>query len=118
MRAQLYRPQEPETALAVAVWDAEGARLETAEDAPPGLDGLLRPTPVVVEDPSLRRLGTHGETLLQPGSFAWFRAALVARSAELGLAVRFLPSVPEGGWDPAAQYRTFEEQIDRLTTRA
>jgi hypothetical protein len=118
MRAELYRPKEPERLVATAVWDGRAARLEPAEGAPRGLDGLLRPTPVVAEDPSLRRLGTHGEVLLQPGTFAWFRTALVTRAEALGLAVRFLPSAPEGGWDPAAQYRTFEEQVDRLTARS
>ena len=51
-----------------------------------GLDTLLRPTPVVVDDPSLRPPGTSGDVLLEPGSSAWFRAALLdarraARSA-------------------------------------
>jgi hypothetical protein len=52
--------------------------------------------------------------LLQPGSLEWFRAALLARVPALGLSVRFVPGIVEGGWDPAAQYRTFEEQVDRL----
>jgi hypothetical protein len=117
MRAHLFRPAEPDRVVAVAVWDGRTASLEPAEGAPEGVDGILRLTPVVVEDPSLRRLGTHGETLLQPGSLAWFRAALATRGASLGLAVRFVPSAPAGGWDPAAQYRTFEEQVDRLTAQ-
>ena len=29
---------------------------------------------------------------------------------------RFVPGVTEGGFDPAAGYRTFEQQIERLTT--
>jgi hypothetical protein len=116
MRAQLYRPAEPDTVVAVAVWDGRDARLELGEGAPAGLEEILRATPVVVEDPSLRRQGTHGESLLQPGSFEWFRAALVSRSEAFGLAVRFVPTSPEGGWDPASQYRTFEEQVARLTS--
>ena len=37
--------------------------------------------------------------------------------ATYGLTVRFVSTVREGGWDPAAQYRTFEEQIGRLTSQ-
>ncbi|HEU4355626.1 MAG TPA: hypothetical protein VFT27_08570 [Actinomycetota bacterium] len=117
MRAELYRPEEPETVVAVATWDGSSARIEPAGDPPPGLDAILRPVPVVVDDPSLRWPGTRGETLLEPGTFEWFRSALLARAPALGLSVRFVVSVREGGWDPAAQYRTFEEQVERLTSR-
>ncbi len=114
MRADLYRQDEPEKVVAVASWDGGTARLQACDDAPEGLEALLRPIPVVVDDPSLRRQGTRGETLLEPGTLEWFRAALLSRSEALGLAVRFVPGVREGGWDPAAQYRTFEEQTGRL----
>jgi hypothetical protein len=114
MRAELYRPESPEVVVAVATWDGVTGVLESGEGAPQGLEALLRPTAVVVEDPSLRRQGTHGESVLQPGSLEWFRAALVARAEPFGLAVRFVPLVREGGWDPAAQYRTFGRQVDRL----
>ena len=117
MRAELYRPNEPEKVVAIARWDGTTAWLEPGADAPEGLDGLLRPTPVVVEDPSLRRQGTHGETVLQPGTLEWFRSALLSRAGSFGLTVRFVSAVREGGWDPAAQYRTFEEQIERLTSQ-
>jgi hypothetical protein len=116
MRAELYRADEPETVVARATWDGRRAGIQPAEGAPEGLDGIFRPTPVVVGDSSLRRQGTHGETTLQPGSLEWFRAALTLRAQVLGLSVRFVPEVREGGWDPAAQYRTFEEQVDRLTS--
>jgi hypothetical protein len=114
MRAELYRPEEPEVVLASATWAGPSTRIEPAEGAPEGLEGVLRPTPIVVEDPSLRRLGTHGEALLQPGTLEWFRAALLVRAPQLGLAVRFVPGVREGGWDPASQYRSFEDQVERL----
>jgi hypothetical protein len=116
MRAELHRPDEPDEVVAVALWDGSSARLEIGDGAPEGLNALLRPIPVVVDDPSLRRQGTHGETLLAPGSLEWFRAALLSRSGSFGLAVRFVSSVREGGWDPAAQYRTFEQQVGRLTS--
>jgi hypothetical protein len=115
MRAELYRQDEPDVQVAVATWDGSSARIEAHEGAPDGLDRVFRPTPVVVDDPTFRRQGTHGEILLQPGTLDWFRMALLTRVAPLGLAVRFVPGVREGGWDPAAQYRTFEEQVDRLT---
>jgi hypothetical protein len=114
MRAELYRPDEPDEVVAVATLDGASARIERDEGAPEGLGSILRPTPVVVDDPSLRRQGAHGETLLRPGTLDWFRTALLQRAGALGLAVRFVPGVREGGWDPAAQYRTFEEQVGRL----
>ncbi len=118
MRAELYRHDEPEVVLATARWDGD-AHVEPAPGRDvEGLDRIFRPTPVVVDDPSLRRLGTHGESVLQPDSLEWFRAALLVRAPEIGLSVRFVPEVREGGWDPAANYRTFAEQIDRLSSSA
>jgi hypothetical protein len=114
MHAELYRSSDPEAVVAIATWREGSMRIEAADGAPEGVEGLLRPTPLVVEDPSLRRLGTHGEVLLQPGTLDWFRSALLARAPELGLAVRFVPGVLEGGWDPAAQYRGFRDQVERL----
>jgi ABC-type microcin C transport system duplicated ATPase subunit YejF len=80
------------------------------------LGSLLKATPVVVDDPSLRRPGTSGASLLEPGSSEWFRAALLERSEPLGLKVRFVAEEIVGGWDPAAAYRTFGEEIERLTS--
>lgn len=116
MRAELYRPEDPERTVAVATWTPGGSNLEVADPTAGRIDRVLRATPVVVEDASLRSLGTHGETLLHPGSLEWFRAALIARAGELGLGVRFVRERIQGGWDPAAAYRTFEEQVDRLAS--
>jgi hypothetical protein len=116
VRAELYRPDDPEGVVAVATWSQGSSDLEVLDPAIEGLDRVLRPTPVVVEEASLRPLGSHGEVLLHPGSFEWFRSALVARAGELGLAVRFVRERVEGGWDPAAAYRTFDEQRDRLVS--
>lgn len=116
MRAELYPSEDPKSLVAVAMWDGRTARLEIRDGAPDGIERLLRPTPVVVEDPSLRRLGTRGEVLLHPGTFRWFREAVRTRAEALGLSVRFVPTRLEGGWDPAAQYRTFEEHVERLTS--
>jgi hypothetical protein len=120
MRAEIYRPEAPEELVAVAEWDDGRVSLEPVEGMserlPEGFDRILRPTPVTIDDPSLRRQGTHGEIVLQPGTLDWFRTALLVRGRELGLAVRFVSGVREGGWDPAAQYRTFGQQIDRLSS--
>lgn len=116
MRAELYRPDDPATSVAVARWSEGRASLEVLDPSVEGLDALLRPTPIVVDDPSLRASGTHGESLLEPGSSAWFRAALLMRAEALGLRVRFVAMEIVGGWDPAASYRPFDEQIDRLTS--
>jgi hypothetical protein len=116
VHAELYRPEDPEAVVAVATWSQGRASLELLDPSVEGGDELLRPTPVVVDDPSLRAPGTHGEALLEPGSTAWFRAALLARAEARGLRVRFVATRIVGGWDPAASYRSFEEQIDRLTS--
>lgn len=115
IRAELYRPDDPESVVAVARWDGASARLEAAESVP-GLDALFRSTPVVVDDHALRPLGTHGPVVLQPGSLVWFRAALQVRAPALGLAVRFVADEIDNGWDPASNYRTFGQQVDRLAT--
>jgi hypothetical protein len=114
LRAELYRPAEPLRVVAVARWSGSGASIEVVEPVK-GLDRILRPTPVVVSDPALLPRGAHGEAVLQPGSLEWFRAALLTRAPSLGLAVRFVVDDVRNGWDPAANYRTFDEQVGRLT---
>jgi hypothetical protein len=116
IRAELYRPDAPDAVVAVATWSPAGPSLDVRESTAEGIDRLFRPTPVVVEDASLRQLGARGESLLQPGSLAWFRAALQTRAPELGLAVRFVAEDVRNGWDPASNYRTFEEQSARLAS--
>jgi hypothetical protein len=83
-----------------------------------GIDRILRATPLVVDDPSLRRQGTHGSTMLQPGDLEWFRAAVLARAPVLGLTARIVSDVRRGGWDPASQYVTFDEAIERVIARS
>lgn len=113
MRAELYRPEDPDQVVAVALWKDGRPSLEILEDVP-GLDRVLRPTPVVTDDPSLRPPGAGGEVVLDPGSAPWFRAALLTRAPALGVAVRFVAERLTGGWDPAAAYASFEEQVARL----
>lgn len=114
MRAELYRPEDPQAVVAVATWSRGRASLEVLDRSVEGADELLHPTPVVVDDPSLRAPGTHGEALLEPGSAEWFRAALLTRAEAHGLHVRFVAMQIVGGWDPAASYRSFGEQTERL----
>jgi hypothetical protein len=115
LRAELYRPDEPEPVLAAATWSSDGASIDVIEPGVEGLDRILRPTPVVLTDPALLPRGAHGEAVLQPGSLEWFRAALLTRAPPLGLAVRFVVDDVSNGWDPAANYRGFREQVRRLT---
>lgn len=115
MRAELYRPDDPDHVVAVATWKRGGTELETTDPSVDGLDRILRPTPIAIDDPSLRGPGTRGPVVLQPGGLDWFRAALMTRAPHLGLAVRFVADRGLGGWDPAAQYRTFDEQVERLS---
>ncbi|MEX1046647.1 MAG: hypothetical protein WD757_04570 [Actinomycetota bacterium] len=117
MRVEFYRPDDSQKVVAVARWDGREAVIDGADDESTGaaVARIFKPTPVVVDDPSLRTLGVHGESMLQPGSLKWFREAAWTRAPKSGLAVRFVPEVgPERGYDPAAQYRDFDEVIELL----
>ena len=117
MRVEFFAPDAPDTVVATAVWDGSSVVVE-AEDAAvrEALTHGYRPMPVVVDDPAYRQLGTSGEVVLQPGSLEWFRVATQVRAAgATQLGARFVPGVTEGGFDPAAQYRTFGESMERLT---
>ena len=116
MRVEFCAPDAPETVVATATWEAASVTIETQNDEVRGLLAhAYRPTPVVVDDASYRRLGTSGEVVLQPGSLEWFRAVTQIRAPQAsGLKARFVPGVTEGGFDPASQYRSFEESMDRL----
>ncbi|MEX2274791.1 MAG: hypothetical protein WEA10_04395 [Actinomycetota bacterium] len=108
-------PAQPPT-LGTAVWTDHGVELEgNDDDARGALERIFRPTPVATDDGSYRRFGTHGDAVLQPGTFEWFRAAAFTRAPTENLAARMVPAVKDGaGWDPAAQYRTFEDVVERL----
>jgi hypothetical protein len=109
-------PSPPLPAVASVTW--LGDRTDVGSDDPElraAIEHAFRPTPVVVDDPSLRYPGTRGELVLQPGDLEWFRAVAQVRvPAETGLVPRFVPGVRVGGYDPAANYRRFPEQIARL----
>jgi hypothetical protein len=118
VKVELHRPDQPDTVVATISWVGGRSVIETPDDIlRASLQKVFRRTPVVLDDPSYRRLGTSGEVLIQPGDLEWFRAAVQARiPAETNLVARFVPGVTQGGFDPAADYRTFEQQIERLTT--
>lgn len=118
MKVELHRPDEPDAVVATVSWTDRQPAIATDDDILRAtLQKVFRRTPVVIDDPSYRRMGTAGELLIQPGDLEWFRAVVQSRlPAETGLAARFVPGVTEGGYDPAADYRTFEAQIERLTT--
>ena len=117
MLAEIYRPDDAESVLATARWSRDrGSTLEVGATDVEGLDRLLRRTPVVVQDPSLLPQGSRGESVLQPDSLDWFRAALLTRADSLGLSVRFVAEDVRNGWDPAANYRRFREQAERLAS--
>lgn len=113
-------PPPPLPAVASATW-LDGRVVVEADDPEltASIERAFRPVPVVVDDPSLRYAGTHGESVLQPGDLEWFRAVAQVRvPAETGLVARSVPGVTVGGYDPAANYRRFFEQIERLESRS
>jgi hypothetical protein len=117
VRAEIYRADDANLVLATARWSRDGgSTLDVADTDVEGLDRLLRRTPVVARDPSLLPQGSSGESLLQPDSLEWFRAALITRVEPLGLSVRFVAEDVRNGWDPAANYRRFREQAERLAS--
>jgi hypothetical protein len=121
MRVEFAQPDDEErTTVATAEWD--GREVTVASDDDGHRDALARAfrrTPIVIDDASYRRLGTSGLVVLPPGDLGWFRAVAQVRvPAETGLVARFVPGAIVGGFDPAAEYRTFEEQVQRLDERS
>jgi len=117
MRVEFYRAEDPAQVVGAAVWDGHEGLLESAEDGATGsaIVRIFRLTPVVTSDASLRTLSGKGDSVVEPGSLNWFRAAALSRAPRVGLTPRFVPEVrPGSGFDPAAQYRTFDDQMTRL----
>lgn len=103
--------------MASASWVAGSVEV-TADDERirSALVHAFRRTPVVIEGGADRYLGTSGPEVLQPGDLEWFRAAAFVRAAsETGLVPNLVTGDLRGGFDPASNYRSFEEQIERLT---
>jgi hypothetical protein len=121
MRVEFLRGQgEDRVVVGAARWSDGDVTIASEDDeVREGLAHAFRRTPVAIDDASYRRLGTHGEVVVQPGDLEWFRAVALTRvPSETGLAPRFVPGVTAGGYDPAAGYRTFEQQVERLDARA
>ena len=118
MKVELSRPEEPDAVVATISWTDGRAVIDTPDDillrvAPEG-----RPSDAGRAGRCVVPAARHVRRGLdQPGDLEWFRAVVQARiPAETSLAARFVPGVTEGGFNPAAGYRTFEQQIERLTT--
>jgi hypothetical protein len=120
MRAEFLRPDEPDTVVGTARWDGHQAVVEAEDDdVRAALARVFRPTPVGVDDPSSRPLGSHGESLMVPGSLEWFRQAALTRAGEVGLKARVVPeATASAGWDPASAYRTFRQTVARMEVGA
>ena len=121
MMVEFYRTGEGDgLPVATAAWDGKTVTI-TAEDdgVRAALAHAFRRTPVVVDDSSRRGPGTKGEVVIVPGDLEWFRASAQVRAHdEVGLTSRFVPVVDQNGFDPAANYRDFDEQIERLDSQA
>jgi hypothetical protein len=121
MRVEYSLPDdEAKSTVASAVWDGREVLVEADDDARrDAITKGFRRTPVVTNDAAYRRMGTSGEVVVQPGDLQWFRIVAQTRvPAETGLVPRFIPRAPLGGYDPAAGYRTFRDQIERLDERS
>jgi hypothetical protein len=120
MRIEFFGPDDEERrAIAVATWDGSDVTVTADDDeVRAAVAGAFRRTPVVVDDAALRPMGSRGPVLLQPGGLDWFRAVAITRAtAESGLDARSVVESIDGGYDPAANYRPFEEQIERIDAR-
>ncbi|MEP6476616.1 MAG: hypothetical protein ABJC60_05030 [Actinomycetota bacterium] len=117
MRVEFYRSDAPDTVVGMVTWTGSSVRVDTADDLlRDQLVRAFRPTPVEMDDVSRPR---RGVAVVQPGSLEWFRAVTQGRAtADTGLAARFVPGIVEGGYDPAAQYRSFRDSMERLSDHA
>jgi len=116
VQAVIFDPEdEAQPVVATVTWTGTGVQIEADDDRRASVARCFRATSVVTGDASYRALGTSGDVQVPPGSLEWFRAAALTRvPAEAGLGVRLVPGLESGGYDPAAGYRPFEEQMERL----
>jgi hypothetical protein len=115
MRAQFYRPDDPDRVVADVRYvdgsiDASAEEDRTADT----IARVFHASPVAIDDPAFRQAGTSGPAVVQPGGVLWFQAAARVRGEDEGLAVRFVPEEERAmGWDPAGAYRSFSEALVR-----
>jgi hypothetical protein len=108
----------PPKILGGARWDGQHVQIEAEDpEIEAALRRIFRPSSVIAEDPSTGQKGARGPSTVQPGSLEWFRWAAQNRAKEEGLAVRLVAATGPGGWDPAASYRPFREQVRLLQSR-
>jgi len=111
------KPPPPEI-LGRARWDGRRAVIEAADpEVEAALRRVFRPTSVVADDPATRPNGSRGPSVVQPGSLEWFRWAALNRGPAEDLGVRLVAATGPGGWDPAATYRPFRDQVRLLQSR-
>ncbi|MFN8232345.1 MAG: hypothetical protein U0V56_02295 [Actinomycetota bacterium] len=118
MKVEFHLPDAPDEVLVTAAWrDGEVEVTSEDETRRARVEKAYRRTPASVDDGAYRRLGTSGEVVIAPGSLEWFRAVTQSRAqSETGLVSRTVPDVRRGaGFDPAAGYRPFEEQVERIS---
>jgi hypothetical protein len=120
MRAEFYRPDDPDTVVGTARWDGHKVHVDAQDTETRSLiQRIFRASPVASDDASLRSQATSGESVFQPGSLEWFRTAALSRASGAGLTPRLVPEVPaRTGWDPASAYRTFRQVVTRLESPA
>jgi hypothetical protein len=121
MKVELAAPDdEAKETIATAEWDGHEVTITSDDDGRrEALARAFRRTPVVTDDASYRRLGTSGDVVIQPGDLEWFRVVAQVRvPTETDLVARFVPGAPAGGFDPAAGYRSFRDQVERLDERS
>lgn len=118
MRIDFYHPDDPDTVVAVVEWDGTQAHLVRADGQATGaaVTRIFRAVPVTSDDPSLRTNAGQGASTIEPGTLQWFRAAALVRAPKVGLTPRFVADAPSGsGFDPASNYRSFRDQVARIS---
>jgi hypothetical protein len=114
--AEFVRADAPDEVVATAHWDgpSEGVRIDPVSESSlaESLRRIFRPTPVVVDEPSLRPPGASGPVILEPGDLRWFIEAARIRAQREGLEVRLAEDDwSRMGWDPAGSYVLFTEAV-------
>lgn len=114
MLAEFALAEDQNEVVGRAVWNGRTVEVDLdmgTEDVRTAIERIFRPSPVLVDDPSLR---SSGPELHPPGTLRWFIAAAESRVQGEGLTVRLTPQTQGTlGWDPAGAYRTFPDAMER-----
>ncbi|MDQ4005879.1 MAG: hypothetical protein M3135_06215 [Actinomycetota bacterium] len=107
MRAEFFRPDEPDRIVGSAEWRGGAAVVDAEDDATrAALARVFRLSRVPIDDPAMRAWGTSGAVVVEAGEMEWFRSAALVRGRAEGFGVRFVTERP-GGWDPALDPQTY-----------